>query len=299
MSAFYELVVFVSVSSQDCTDPSEIQYSNFPLIGEYSQFNNATLEYHLLGAVACGMDGFIINWNPASDFQTDIIGRLFIQAEALNNRGANITLMISYDQSTTSDAAEVAGHFEVLKSHWANSSAYFRDDGPSDTAGQPVILFWSSSATATFSTAARSVFNDAVLLVVRNAVSGMRYSEANFQWVTPTDYYVADPTTDWGGGYFDDFDWLMARQNTSSFETRGSVNTLAMGSVWPGFDDLNVPFSWNGGDHRLINRDVASGRTMSLTWDYMLGYTPLRLGGTVEVDMPWVQVGRSAVLSFL
>jgi hypothetical protein len=29
-----------------------------------------------------------------------------------------------------------------------------------------------------------------------------------------------------------------------------------MGAVWPGFDDHNVPASWNGGVDRLINREV-------------------------------------------
>jgi hypothetical protein len=236
------------------------------------------------------MDGFIVNWDPASDFQTAIIDSLFYQAEALNIRGANVSLMISYDQSSTSDATEVAGHFETLQSRWAKSPVYFLDDGPGDTAGQPVVLLWSDAATSTYSAAARATFGEAVLLVARNAVNAMRYSEANFQWVSPSDYYVADPTIDWGGGYYTDFDWLMARQNTSSFETRGSLNTLAMGAVWPGFDDQNVPSSWNGGDDRVINRDVTAGRVMSLSWDYMLSYTPLRLDGSVEIDMPWVQV---------
>jgi len=53
----------------DCSDLNIIHYSNKPLIGEYSLFDEHVLEYHLLLIFATGIDGLIININPASGIQ--------------------------------------------------------------------------------------------------------------------------------------------------------------------------------------------------------------------------------------
>jgi hypothetical protein len=271
-------------SSQNCSNSTEIQYTNKPLIGEYSQFDNETLEYHLLGASVAGMDGFIINWDPNSDFQTVVIDNLFAQAEKLNMMGSNMSLMVSFDTSQK-NLDQMKAYFVVLQSRWVNSTAYFKDD---DT-GYPVVFLWSDSAMTNYSDAARAIFNNNILLVARNAVDSMAESEANFQWVTPSAYYVSNTSKDWGSGYYNDFDWVMARQKTY-LGANASLNYIAVGGVWPGFDDKNVPYSWNGGDRRLINRNVRSGRVSELSWEYILNYSPLRLGGEISVAMPWVQV---------
>ena len=38
-----------------------------------------------------------------------------------------------------------------------------------------------------------------------------------------------------------------------------STNALMMGAVYPGFNDTRVPAYWNGGNTRLIARNVAEG----------------------------------------
>jgi len=206
--------------TQNCSNPRDVKYSGAPLIGEYSQFKDEVLEYHLLSALAAGLDGFIINWAPSSAFQTTIVDRVFAAAEALSalatedgGGAANVSLIVSYDPGTgTTTEAEAVAHFSTLRARWANSSVYFRDDGDgaddvSDgaaTKGQPVVLLWASASTGNYSRAARSVFSgggglgSGVLLLVRNAVEATAFSEGNFMWVAPTPYYVADPAVDWG-----------------------------------------------------------------------------------------------------
>ena len=45
----------------DCSDLTNIHYSNQPRIGEYSQRNSNVLEYHILTAYMAGIDGFILS----------------------------------------------------------------------------------------------------------------------------------------------------------------------------------------------------------------------------------------------
>ena len=69
----------------DCQNLEEVQISNGgPVIGEYSQFDNSTICYHLHLAVAAKFDGYILNWNPSSEFQSLIIDNMFREAERLN-----------------------------------------------------------------------------------------------------------------------------------------------------------------------------------------------------------------------
>lgn len=51
----------------------------------------------------------------------------------------------------------------------------------------------------------------------------------------------------------------MARQVSFGASNTSTVNRLAAGAVWPGFNDTNVPATWNGGNTRLIARDVSEG----------------------------------------
>lgn len=117
---------------------------------------------------------------------------------------------ISYDSTETS-LVESTAHFDTIRRRWASSPVYFTDDAAA-TQGYPVIILWSDLATSVYSTAARASFSEGVVLLARNAVNSMPYADGNFQWVAPTPYYVPNLAVDWGGQYYEDFDWIMARQ---------------------------------------------------------------------------------------
>jgi hypothetical protein len=175
----------------DCTDASNSQYPDAPPeVGEYSQFDDDVLEYQLLGALATGLDGFIVNWDPASAFQTAVIGRVFAAAELLlTKHGMSVSLMISYD-SKSSTQSELENEFTTLL-QWTQSPCYFRDDVDVDNldtpaAGKkPVVLLWSDGAVPEACAAARTVFSSdppsgGVFLLARNAVNVMAITDGNF-----------------------------------------------------------------------------------------------------------------------
>ena len=231
-----------------------------PLIGEYSQLNSSVLEYHLLTSLVSGFDGFIVNWDPRSDQQTSIISNLFSKAETLpqvfdlDGTGSSTVsprLIISYDyQGSNHSLANIASHFESIRNSWVVSPVYFHDDAAQSSA--PVIVLWNSEATAVYSQAARSVFNNNVTLLTINAdFSNFNLSTGAFEWVMPQDEATYNPSL-WAESYLNDFDWRMAHQKDYGGVPASDVQTLMMGAVYPGFNDSKVPVSWNGGNTRLV-----------------------------------------------
>jgi hypothetical protein len=210
------------------------QYVSAPVIGEYSQLNASVLEYHLLTAAVSGLDGFIVNWDPRSGAQTEIISDLFaavarlpavIQLDPSRPASAvSLKLFVSYDyQGTDYDPALLQGHFQQIKDLWAGSPDYFRDDaadsdGDDDgsgggggggietggaAAGPLVIMLWNDGATAAYSAASAAVFGGAgnVTLLTRNAVFGNAnesLSAGAFEWPTPQTAGAGYDPSDYG-----------------------------------------------------------------------------------------------------
>eukprot|EP00737_Agarophyton_chilense_P003446 gb/GEZJ01004039.1/.p1 GENE.gb/GEZJ01004039.1/~~gb/GEZJ01004039.1/.p1 ORF type:complete len:653 (-),score=85.90 gb/GEZJ01004039.1/:165-2123(-) len=275
----------------DCSDLSVIHYSNVPLIGEYTQFDVHVLEYHFLLIFVTGIDGIIVNINPANALQKQLA--LFIFDTLLSMKSAfpsfDLNIIVSYDDGgAVSDQSLITTYLQWVHSNIYNNPVYspliFRDDS-----NRPVLLFWSESDNAHYWTTAQSLFQGNVLVFVRNAVN-FQYSDGNFEWVNLLN--TGKPlsnTANWGQQYFEDMDWVMARQSENGVPAN-TVNLLKMGGVYPGFDDQNVPPFWNGGTNRYHLRNVDDGETMALTWKKQIDYTPNRLGGPDPVQNPWIQI---------
>lgn len=301
-----------------------------PLIGEYSQFDRRVLEYHLMLSHATGTDGFIVNINPSSTEQVEILSLLAeVVAEA---RAAwpwfTQQLVLSYDDAAATDLASATANFNLIQDTWLGNATVADVFFVDSVTGRSPLLMWSESAPTEHAQAAIDVFGPGsadhqlpplqrapgarggVLLLARNA-HGFEHSHGNFQWVSPpatgTDSNGnAHPAEDtiakeaWGGNYYDDFEWIMARQADYGGASGPEATALAVGAVWPGFDDAAVPTSWNGGQARKIPRAfnstaaAAAGvvRTLDLTIAAVLERVPASAGGTrlTPVDMPWVQV---------
>ncbi len=275
----------------DCTDLANIHYSNSPRIGEYSQFDSEVLEYHIFTAFVAGIDGFIINLNPSSDYQKNITNNLLNELNTLRNTYPELVdfkIIISYDNGSATPS-DITNYFTYVHDNIYKNPTYedliFRDE----LTNKQVLQTWSESDPAAYYQNAQTLWGkDSILLMVRNAVN-FDHADANFGWVN---YLVNDPldNSSWGEPYFNDFDWAMARQPEFGLTTSANVNTLMMGMVYPGFNDENVPTFWNGGTSRYLQRNVTAGETMSLTWDKQMTYTEQRLGGYINVENPWVQI---------
>lgn len=281
-----------SEGTNDCANGATLHYSHTPLIGEYSLFDEDVLEYHLLLIHAAGIDGIILNINPASAMQRDASLALLDKIAMLHARHApafNVRVAISYDDGGAAAAGDIP---ELMR--WTVDNVYRHETYASlmfhdDEREVPVYVVWSESNRALYWSVLNELFDGNVTVLSRNAV-GFEFSTGNFEWVN---YLNQAPPKDdgdnWGQQYFNDMDWIMARQSEMGVPL-DTVNNLKMGNVYPGFDDVNVPAFWNGGQNRYILRDVSEGATMNLTWEKQISYRPQRLGGPDAVENPWVQI---------
>lgn len=274
----------------DCTDLTNIHYSNEPRIGEYTQFDEDVIEYHLLTMFVTGIDGLIINVNPQYSLQKNITYEVLDKVNDLKSNYANfdMSIILSYDNGNATQSV-IEDYFTWMHDSIYHNPIYEDLIFIDDLTGKEVLQAWSESDNAYYHQITQTLWGTGnVLLMVRNAVR-FDDSEGNFHWIGNL---TNDPTntTTWGQNYFNDFDWIMARQEDFGLVDPASVNTVKMGAVYPGFNDENVPDFWAGGIPRYIQRNVDDGITLELTWDMQQIYTPLRLGGVNSVENPWVQI---------
>ena len=274
----------------DCTDAANKSSVYTPLIGEYTQFDDEVLKYHIRQAIAARIDGFIININPTSDYAWKLFHKICDATIAVNAEcGANdFGISISFDNSTETDLANIIPLFQVLEDSLYNHTHFKNIAWKDDATGKPVLVVWSEADWADYRTAIDSVFGqDEVIAIGRNMINFDLF-DANMEWIN---YLTNDQsnTTDWGEQAFQDSDWTMARQESRLTDIR-SVNAFKLGGVYPGFDDRNVPSYWNGGNDRYFARDVTAGEVMELTWNKHINYTYKRLGGDFDISDNWIQI---------
>lgn len=275
----------------DCSNPSAKAYSNEPLIGEYSILDDNVLEFQLLQMFVTGIDGVIININPESNFQRTASVRLVQRIKTLHEAypSFDFKYIVSYDSKETNQAT-ILNYMTWTHTSLYASSDYAQYAFHDDETGKAVYITWSESDPEYYYSTVRSLFVNNVLLIIRNA-RNYNVSDGNMEWVNDLNHAPPkDNIANYGQGQFAHTDWNMARQSEVYYTPLDSVNNILLGSVYPGFDDVNVPAFWNGGTNRYIHRDVNDGETLSLLWQRHIDYVPFRLGGTDEVDNPWIQI---------
>ena len=274
----------------DCTDLTNIHYSNEPRIGEYTQFDEDVIEYHLLTMFVAGIDGLIINVNPQYSLQKNITYEVLDKVNELKTNYTNfdMSIILSYDNGNANQTI-IEDYFTWMYDSIYHNSIYEDLIFVDDMTGKEVLQVWSESDNAYYHQITETLWGTGnVLLMLRNAVR-FDDSEGNFHWIGNLTNDPAN-TTEWGQSYFNDFDWIMARQEDFGLSDPASANTVKMGAVYPGFNDENVPDFWAGGTPRYIQRDVDAGITLELTWGMQQSYAPLRLGGVNSVENPWTQI---------
>ncbi|MFN0202595.1 MAG: T9SS type A sorting domain-containing protein [Bacteroidia bacterium] len=271
-------------------DTNNVQVTYKPIIGEYSQLDREVLRYHIRTAQAARIDGFIVNVNPVSAFQWKVFSMLCEEVLHVKNEcpSKDFVIMISYDNNDTI-ASNIQSYFTQVRDSFYNKAAFSSLVFKDEITQQAILQVWSDSNVPQYQQAIETVFGiDNVLCFSRNATQ-FNHTQANFAWIG---YLTNDPNnnTNWGNAYYNDFHWIMARQSEFGLTNLRSANLLQFGSVYPGFDDHNVPAYWNGGNDRFIQRNVTAGEVMNLTWDIAQNYSPLSLGGQIAVTQPYVQI---------
>ena len=255
----------------------------------------------------------MVNLDPSSPEQLEIV-ELFVETILKNHlqwpTWFNQRLILSYDDSAAVTLEAIESNLVLIRDKWLGNSsaaaAFFVDE----VSGRYPLLFWSETAPELYHTLAADVFIDSsgdggsssntsagargVLVLARNAVS-FNHSHGNFEWVDPPPAADSEAAgtlnSNWGNSYYDDFDWRMARQSEYGGVSGPRSNAVAMAAVWPGFDDSKVPVGWNGGNARLILRDVDDGNTLELALNHsILRYESQQAISGGGVDRPWIQV---------
>jgi len=277
-------------------DSGNAVYANEPLVGEYSQMDEAVLEYHFLTMHAAGIDGIILNINPSITrdviLAESILNKLCRMNLAYSTLGFDLDYIISYDHDNLNpeDYSAIYNELQFIKDSFINnpadSSCRFNDD----RTGFPVFLTWShlGDQDTSYHNAIESLYNGDIVHIKRDP-NDFGSANANFQWINyfkeevPPEDSVYYYNSYWGEDYYQDFDSIMANQHLSV--PSNERNYLMMGAVWPGFDDSNATWSKD----RWINRNVTEGETMSLTFDEMINFQPGD-NGLIKVELPWIQV---------
>ena len=288
----------------DCLNTSQTQYNSAgPLIGEYTQLEDHVLEYHLLLAQAAGIDAFIVNINPLSTLQLEIVKKLYDVATKLfqnHSTSFNLKLLLSYDNSKATTQTLIDADFLVLSNLFDSindlDQVSFVDDNDqvNGGGGGSVILLWSENNPQLVYTAAKTMLGTNSIVLARSP-RAFAESDGNFVWVNPIEG-IEQIDSYWGLQPLKDFEWGMANNQNNVDSTK--INMLSMGAVYPGFDDTKVPVDWNNGNSRHISRNIETTvgnskiwkKTYDLTWEHVLDYAPKRYGGSQIVTMPWIQI---------
>jgi hypothetical protein len=107
----------------------------YPLIGPYDQMDRAVLEYHVLTALASGIDGFVADWYGPGTRSDRVFGELVASAERYGIKTAicleEKSFFPGYSQAKT--RAEVLDVMQAQIQHvldkYAGSDAYLRHNG--------------------------------------------------------------------------------------------------------------------------------------------------------------------------
>ena len=211
--------------------------------------------YHIFAASTAGLDGFIVNVNPTSSLQVQLLSLLADELLLLRRQGVSLAcqqpsdgtwagvlrfqLAISYDDSSAASLADVEAGFRTVRDAWLRNESLakpdatglrpvmYSDDTGSPWAGRPLLLLWSEAQEAHFAAAAATVFPpslsapqwEAPILLARNA---RRFddTQGNFEWMG-TMSTASNLDTNWGKPYMLDFRWIMARQHEFGAGTNG------------------------------------------------------------------------------
>lgn len=253
-----------------------------PLIGEYNQLDPDVIEYHILLARAAHIDGFIMNPTSFKAGNSLQVRRLLAFTSAIGRLNekfpeCDIQYIFSYDDNNTAN-----GDRNIIRENyrWVRDSIvrhperrkyYFHDD----VTGKAVIMAWSAQGVPYHYEAIGDFFGHDSTLFMAQGAKNFDYSDGNFPWISMGSCKnLADSSICWGESALNSFYNSMEQHN----------KTLAIGNVYPGFDD-RIVHSWTrDGAWRYMKRVVNDGEVMAITWDKNINFK------SATIEVPWIQI---------
>lgn len=258
----------------------DIAAVHYPLIGVYDSADPKVIEYHLLQAVAMGVDTFVIDYYGEDDL--DGIDEASLQVlrlvEGMNTRyGTDFKIALMYDEGALvgqpDPVAKANADLAYMLLTYANSPAYLWADG------KPVLFYFPKGPLLS-PTELRAVAAAYALIYPDFPTGYLTLMDGSFAWVK-ADPWMPDGSK-WGEAYLQ---WYYPE-----FDFRASTIpslTLGVGAVWAGFDDAGVGEEWSCVGHRWIDRQ--GGQTYDGTWELLNEYNS-GVGSTYALPITWVQL---------
>ncbi len=234
----------------------------YPVIGPYDQLDRAVLEYHVLSALASGIDGFVADWYGPGTRSDRVFAELLTSAERYGMKVAicleEKSFFPGYSQAKT--RAEVMDVMQAQVRHvldtYAPSDAYLRREG------QPVLFIFNGygdSAVGPMNLSPEEMadvlgrFTDETVLLVRG-------------------YFSQAYTTAARGSYL----WCDDAKTRAKFygeampaREKGELD-FVVGVASPGFDDSGVN-GWGNGPRITSRRGT---KEYEENWAEVLAHRP-------------------------
>lgn len=265
-----------------------------------------TLSTHIALAKSMGVDGFVVDWYGPRDrvgkrreraFMDKATARLLREAEATGFRVA-----LLYDQGTVRDAESSTADYQArVVSDLSYAQKYFSSPAYLRLEGRPALFVFPYDAVDPFLdwAAIRSSLSEPVTLIDKDPDPLDPAHDESFDgfyaWVQPGvgDGCVASDSAasvngqEWGRCYLE---WFYRTMGSGSYEGK-----IAVGGVWPGFDDSLAP--WGQGlsisrqdglvfdETWRLARENDTPVVLIATWNDFEEGTDVEAGIRMEVDM--------------
>ena len=210
----------------------------------YSSHDPNALRQQIAKARELNIGGFVVNWyGPRKQFEDQSYGTL--QQVASQN---NFKVAVQYDEAVdhpgyATDAVIVDIQYlydkYISRNAGSSRSAYLRYNG------KPVIFIFPKDASTDWDRVRQVTqsWPDPPLLIYKDqSAKYPRAFDGYYAWVQPGKAGWSPDGSNWGGDYLDNFYNDM---------TQHHPDKIAVGAVWPGFDDTKASWSRN---RKIANR---------------------------------------------
>jgi len=235
----------------------------------YTSTDTTVISGHITAALAQGIDGFVVDWygreagvpnDPDRRFIDEVTLKLLQQSE-----GRDFYVALMYDEGTVSAAETLTTAYTTrVISDLLDARRYFTMPAYLRVFGHPALFVFPYETVDPYIDWAEVRSHITVTLFDKDPNPGDPVHDAQFDgffaWVQPTASQWLTDGTEWGEGYLT---WFYNTMATSTYSDK-----VAVGGVWPGFDDSLA--SWGSG--RYMWRRC--GQTWCDTWSIAAQYNP-------------------------
>jgi glycoprotein endo-alpha-1,2-mannosidase len=241
----------------------DVSSAFYPVIGPYDSQDDDVIEYHILTAKACGIDGFVVDWYGTNGFVDRTFSKMIDIAQKYHFEAG-----ICYEEKIAfppyKQPADRGEAVEFIKQDLEYISRnYFPRKNYLTVGGLPLVFLFNGSGGSPIGEKRfkpeeleeiiRFLDTKNALLVKQNLQLELRALNCAFMWPN-------SPS-------FDNIDWTYRTAMAAKTNNR---DYLIVGMVYPGFNDSGV-WGWGKGPRVDPRND---GLTYLKTWDLAIKYDP-------------------------